>query len=214
MKRDQIANLLNKYWSCETTLAEEQELRRYFAEDDLPEEFLPYASLFTYVTAEQAPQLSDAFDRTLQEAIERTPRPAAAQRLSPGSMLMRIAASFLLIGGMGVGLFFITREQNNPRHGERGDEAMQMLKHATHALEKLSDALLLSEEASRKTLLQINAMEIDWELIDSLSSETPVEEARDSLESGNSEEPHPGGNPEQVMEKPLYRESIKRAHKI
>ena len=91
---------------------------------------------------------------------------------------------------------------------------MQMLKHATHALEKLSDALLLSEEASRKTLLQINAMEIDWELIDSLSSETPVEEARDSLESGNAEEPHPAGNPEQVMEKPLYRESIKRAHKI
>lgn len=214
MRRDQIANLLNKYWSCETTLAEEQELRRYFAEDDLPEEFLPYAPLFTYVTAEQSPHLSDAFDRRLQEAIERTPRPAAAQRLSSGSMLMRIAASFLLIGGMGVGLFFITRKQNSPRYVERGDEVTQMMKHATHALEKLSDALLLSEEASRETLLQINKMEIDWELIDSLSSETPVEEASDSLESGNSEEPHRAGNPEQVMKKPLYRESIKRAHKI
>jgi hypothetical protein len=214
MKRDQIANLLNKYWRCETTLAEEQELRRYFAEDDLPEEFLPYAPLFTYVTAEQSPRLSEAFDRRLQEAIERAPRPAAAQRLSPRTMLMRIAASFLLIVGMGVSLFFITRKQNNPRYAERGDEATQMLKHATNALEKLSDALLLSEEASRETLLQIDEMEIDWELIDSLSSETAVEEASDSLEGGNPEGSHPANNPEQVEKKPIYRESIKREHKI
>ncbi|NCC62438.1 MAG: hypothetical protein EOM12_16210, partial [Verrucomicrobiae bacterium] len=57
MKRDRIIELLNKYWNCETNLADEQELRRLFTEEELPEELQRYATLFSYIEKETTPRL-------------------------------------------------------------------------------------------------------------------------------------------------------------
>jgi len=215
MKKDQIAALLNKYWRCETTVAEEQELRRFFAEEELPEELQQYAPLFSYIAEEHAPRLSRGFDRRLEESLRHAgATPLRQQRIPRRAMLMRVAASFLLIVGLGVSLFFITRQQNNPHFTERGDEDTQVLEQATEALEKLADALLMSEEASRETLRQINELEIDWELIDSLSSDTTPEEADPVTEIDDAEEPHPAVDSWQENEKAIYNEMSKREEKI
>lgn len=217
--RDYIANLLHKYWECETTLSEEQELRRLFGSDQLPEEFMQYKPLFTYFSEEQAPRLSESFNRTLEETFKQT---AAKERhRSPQlSFIMQIAASLILVGGLGISVFFITRQQNHPQYSERNMEASQAIEHATHALEKLSDAITLSEEASINTLRQINEMEIDWMLIDSLSQEQALDTdtiLSDSLNNELLNDVHSFnfiGDPNQTKEQPILREKSKIEVKI
>lgn len=48
MESDRIKNLLEKYWSCETTLEEEQELRNWFKNQGNPDGFMEEQALFRY----------------------------------------------------------------------------------------------------------------------------------------------------------------------
>lgn len=211
MNRDHIAKLLDKYWKCETTVAEEQELRRCFARADMEEEFQRYASLFTYVEEEQSVKLSRDFDLRLQEALRRAARPVWTRRPSFIAPLMRIAASILLIGGMGVSLFFISRQRNQPRYAVETDEASHAMEQATYALKKLSYALQMSEEASMQTIQLIDEMEIDWALVDSLSSETPQMEETDSQAV---ETEMPADANQRKAEKVPFRKPAKREDSI
>ena len=42
-----INQLLDRYWKCETSLEEEEILRTFFRQDELPAELKPYKSLFS-----------------------------------------------------------------------------------------------------------------------------------------------------------------------
>lgn len=214
MKRDRIIELLNKYWNCETNLAEEQELRRLFAEEELPEELQRYAPLFSYIEEEQAPRLSAGFEQRLQESLRKADTAVVPQHMPRRTRLMRIAASILLLVGMGVSLYFITRQQNNPRYAESGKADSEVWEQATDALEKLADALRLSEEASRETLRQLNAMEIDWEMIDSLNSETTPGETDPYSETDDAGEVSPANDTIQKGVNAGYLESINSEEKI
>lgn len=173
MNREYIDILLERYWNCETSVREEQELRDFFSRADLPKELQPYLPLFSYIGDEQAVRLSDDFDGRLQASI------AAAGRKKKRSFriltpLLRIAASLLLIGGLGISLFFITRQQNKPYYTETTNydtkDTNTAMQQATYALEKLSNALQMSEEASLETIRSFNELDIDWSTLDSLSS--------------------------------------------
>lgn len=173
MNREYIDILLERYWNCETSVREEQELRDFFSRDDLPEEFLPYLPLFSYIGDEQAVRLSDDFDGRLQASIAA----AGGKKKGPFRILtplLRIAASLLLIGGLGISLFFITRQQNKPYYTETTNydtsDTNTAMQQATYALEKLSNALQMSEEASLETIRSFNELDIDWSTLDSLSS--------------------------------------------
>ena len=214
MKRDRIIELLQQYWNCETNPAEEQELRRLFAEEELPEELQRYAPLFSYIEEEQAPRLSANFEQRLQESLRNAENPVNRQQMPRRTRLMRIAASILLLVGMGVSLYFITRQQNNPQYAERGNTDTEVLEQATDALAKLADALRLSEEASRETLRQLNAMEIDWEMIDSLNSETAAGDRDPDVETDDAGELFPSGDTIQEEVTTGYPESINEEEKI
>ena len=43
-----IEQLLERYWRCETSLQEEEILRAFFSQEDIPAALLPYRDLFTY----------------------------------------------------------------------------------------------------------------------------------------------------------------------
>jgi hypothetical protein len=214
MKRDRIIELLNKYWNCETNLAEEQELRRLFTEEELTEELQHYAPLFSYIEEEQAPRLSAGFEQRLRESLRKAKIPAIPQHMPRRTRVMRIAASILLLLGTGVSLYFITRQQNNPQYAEKGVEETEVLEQATDALEKLADALRLSEEASRETLRQLNEMEIDWEMIDSLNRVTAPGETDPDVETDDAAKGSPSGDTIQEGATRGYPESINGEEKI
>lgn len=94
MNRD-IEKLLEKYWMCETTLEEEQELHRFFAEEEVPEKLQSYAELFLLQTEEKEESLDDSFDERILELIAEEEAPVRRRRiLHP---VWQIAASVVIL---------------------------------------------------------------------------------------------------------------------
>lgn len=79
-----INQLLERYWVGETSLEEEQILRSFFSQPNVPEELKQYRCLFIYEQTEPATDvLGDDFDEQLMSIIER-PRPVKARVLAIG----------------------------------------------------------------------------------------------------------------------------------
>ena len=47
-----IEQLLERYWACETTLQEEEILRTFFSQEDVPADLQKYRALFVYAQQE------------------------------------------------------------------------------------------------------------------------------------------------------------------
>lgn len=79
-----INQLLECYWAGETSLEEEQILRSFFSQPNVPDELKQYRCLFIYEQTEPATDvLGDDFDEQLMSIIER-PRPVKARVLTIG----------------------------------------------------------------------------------------------------------------------------------
>lgn len=65
-----IEQLLDRYFECETSLGEEQILRAFFAQENVPVRLLPYRDLFTEPEqAREEEKLSDNFDQKIMALI-------------------------------------------------------------------------------------------------------------------------------------------------
>ncbi|MDR1517047.1 MAG: hypothetical protein LBS52_02925 [Dysgonamonadaceae bacterium] len=170
MELSRIHSLLDKYWNCETSAYEEKELQDFFSRNDVPFGLQRYAPLFSYRETQQSLSLGNDFDERLKTAMDKA-KIAKKEYVTIKIFLplLRIAASVVLIAGLGASLFFIAKQNNKPRFAETYNDPDAALKHATFALEKLSDALQAGENASLKTLQNIDEMGIDWMALDSLS---------------------------------------------
>lgn len=79
-----INQLLERYWAGETSLEEEQILRSFFSQPNVPDELKQYRCLFIYEQTEPATDvLGDDFDEQLMSIIE-SPRPVKARVLTIG----------------------------------------------------------------------------------------------------------------------------------
>ena len=99
-----IKQLMERYWSCETSLEEEEILRMFFSQKDVPAELLRYKDLFTYEQREtKTDVLGDDFDERLMAMIEE-PAPVKArtitmtQRLMPLFKAAAVVAIILTLG--------------------------------------------------------------------------------------------------------------------
>lgn len=99
-----IEQLLERYWQAETSLEEEEILRTFFSQKDVPTMLLPYRDLFVFESKErETNELGADFDERLNKAIGyREPVKARtlslAQRLKP---LFKAAAIVAVIITMG-----------------------------------------------------------------------------------------------------------------
>ena len=65
-----INQLLERYWRCETTLEEEQILRSFFSQTDVPEDLRKYRTLFLYEqTQPKTCRLGEDFDERMRSLI-------------------------------------------------------------------------------------------------------------------------------------------------
>ncbi|MDR0187000.1 pyruvate ferredoxin oxidoreductase [Prevotella brunnea] len=99
-----IEQLMERYWRCETTLHEEDILRTFFSQEDVPAEFLPYKDLFVYGREQkESDALDDEFDRKVLGMI-REDEPVKArtitmrQRLIPLFKAAAVVAIVLTLG--------------------------------------------------------------------------------------------------------------------
>lgn len=66
-----IEQLLERYWQCEVSLEEEQILRTFFQQKEIPSHLLPYKNLFEYERAQQKIGLDENFDKKILACIEK-----------------------------------------------------------------------------------------------------------------------------------------------
>ena len=93
MDYDRIIGLLDKYWKCETTLPEEEELRYFYKHcRQMPEELAEYRELFIFQEGERQIGLGNDFDRKILASIYNK-RPAGWRKG------LRVAAVLLLLIG-------------------------------------------------------------------------------------------------------------------
>lgn len=73
-KEEYIKQLLDKYLDGETSSAEERALRGYFTNkgNDIPEEWMPYRALFTYIAEERADEgeTAETIDINVNKAVK------------------------------------------------------------------------------------------------------------------------------------------------
>ena len=96
MDSNRINELLDRYWNCETTLEEEQQLREYFRGSDIREEWKETAVLFRYFEENKKKSLNDvSFDGGVMEKVRVPTGQGKMVKLFYNSM--RIAAGLAVV---------------------------------------------------------------------------------------------------------------------
>ena len=147
-----IEQLLERYWQCETTVAEERILREFFSQDDVPAALSAYRDLFRYEADEQQTALGSDFDRRVLEQIEepvvRLQRNTWQRRLMP---FVRAAAVVAVVAGVGFAAqraFTVSEDQNVVSYNY--DAYKDTYTDPQVAYEQMSDALKLVSDGLRQ----------------------------------------------------------------
>lgn len=102
MKPDMIKQLLDRYFEGNSSLEEEQQLRRYFTEGPVAAELLVYQPIFQFLETEQAIKLPLDFESDFMKLIE-TPASQAKVRAIRQPIrlwITRAAAILILVLGL------------------------------------------------------------------------------------------------------------------
>jgi ABC-type enterochelin transport system substrate-binding protein len=95
MDSNRIEELLKRYWNCETSLEEEQQLREYFRGREIPEQLKETAALFQYFEHQKKQELADsAFDH---DVLKKVNAPKKGKVVSLAYNAMRIAAGVAVL---------------------------------------------------------------------------------------------------------------------
>ncbi len=97
-----IEQLLERYWTCDTSLEEEQILRAFFSQKELPEGLAAYRELFAAAPSDSE-TLGDDFDAKVLAAIDEPPTVKARtikmpRRLMPLFKAAAVVAIIITIG--------------------------------------------------------------------------------------------------------------------
>ena len=74
MEREQVAQLLEKYWQVETSVEEEKLLMEYFRGTDVPLEWEPYRDIFSFYAQEEEVKPREGLEERIMQRIQPRPR--------------------------------------------------------------------------------------------------------------------------------------------
>ena len=90
-----IEQLLERYWNCETSLEEEQILRSFFHQKEIPAHLLRYKAMFAYQEIEKERGLGSDFDAKVLARVEKPV--VKAQRLTLRTRFMPLFKAAAMI---------------------------------------------------------------------------------------------------------------------
>jgi len=106
MDSSTIRAILDKYWEGEASLTEEDLLRDYFSQDNVPKEFESIKPMFQFFKQEQEAYLNGDFDERLSSKLKAVD-PQVPRRHSLTFYIRRVAAVAAIFAGV---LFFFQSE--------------------------------------------------------------------------------------------------------
>ncbi|RAV99847.1 hypothetical protein [Pseudochryseolinea flava] len=149
MDSKKIEELLNKYWNCETSLEEEQQLKEYFKSGEIPEQLKDTAALFQYFDVSKKKSLNDiGFDNSILNSV--APKKGKIVKLVYNSM--RIAAGIAVLVAA---VWFVRQElrKSDPPSAtveDTYDDPKLAFEETKKALMMISKSFGKAEEQARK----------------------------------------------------------------
>lgn len=98
-----IEQLLERYWECQTTIEEEEILRNFFNQENIPASLLQYKPLFVYESqSKKQDTLDDSFDEQIlnELGLNQSLRMTIFQRLTPLFKAVAVVCFFITIGAV------------------------------------------------------------------------------------------------------------------
>jgi len=142
MDYERIKSLLEKYWSCETTLEEEEYLREQLSRDDLPQDLREFASLFRYFKIQKDVKTQDGFEDRIIDTLSSKNKSGKRRYLS---IFYKVAAAVILL------LFVFTIHQRFITVRDKATTLVQdTFEDPEKALEETKKALMLVSEKWNK----------------------------------------------------------------
>lgn len=160
-----IEQLLERYWQCETTPEEDNILRAFFAQPDVPAELTRYKALFEYEQQQANEGLDEDFDRRLcklagvaeekkeQPKVVRAYRVTFASRLRPLWHAAAVVAVVLVLGNATQHIF----DRNMPKeewdynpsaYKDSYDNPQEAYETLSGGIEELKDVLSSSADSA------------------------------------------------------------------
>lgn len=159
MDSRQIEQLLEKYWNCETSLEEEQELRAFFLGSQVPESLKETAELFRFFEAEKSMGLEEKFEKVVTKSL-RERRGGKMISMVSFKNVARIAAGIVVLV---VATYFIRNEIRKSYPQELQDtytdpelafeetkKALQMISSSFGKAKKQAGKMRMFNEAEKK----------------------------------------------------------------
>ncbi len=148
MDSKKIEELLSRYWNCESSLEEEQQLREYFRAGKYPEHFRETAALFVYFDEHKKKSISDsAFDSQVVDKVNAAPK---GKMVSLVRNSMRIAAGITVLV---VAFLFVKNElrESTPQQiVDTYDDPKLAFEETKRALRMISKSFGTAEQEARK----------------------------------------------------------------
>lgn len=143
-----IEQLIERYWDCQTSPQEEQILRSFFSQKDVPAHLLRYKDLFSFENNERKIGLSEDFDRRLLAEIEKptvkAKRISLYHRLMPMFKAAAAVALVVLLGKAAQSSFDRNSDTTNhavQNYQETYSDPKQAYEHVSSALKIVSETL-------------------------------------------------------------------------
>lgn len=156
MDSKQLEQLLKKYWDCETSVEEENELKAWFRNNPAPEHLKDTAALFLYFGENKKKEIADVnFDHQVIEDIK--PRRGRMASLVQNSM--RIAAGLIVLM---VATWFVRNEirKTTPQEMvDTYDDPKLALEETKKALKLISKSFGAAEDEAKNLNLFNKAQE-------------------------------------------------------
>ncbi len=146
MDSEKLEELLQKYWDCETSLEEEQQLHEYFRNENVPEKLKDTAALFHYFEQQKSTSVSEQFDRTLMGQLKK-PKGKVTNLIQTS---LKIAAGIAVLV---VAVFFVReeiRKNDVVAMEDTYDDPQKALEETKKALLMISKGFGRAEEQAKK----------------------------------------------------------------
>ena len=137
MTTEQISEILEKYWTGDTSLEDESALKTFFSGENIPEELKKYQPLFLWETNQLQIKGSSALKKEPK-------RPLSVQWYS----LLKIAASVLFVLTLGIGFYTHYQQEKymDRIFSETYSDPEDALRETKNVINKISSLLNLAKD--------------------------------------------------------------------
>lgn len=150
MDSKKLEELLQKYWDCESSLEEEEQLRAYFRSNDVPEQWRETAILFRYFDEQNGKSVDPHFETTVVSRIKSTKQADSGKLVKLFYSSMRIAAGVAVLLAA---VYFVRQElrsDNAVALEDTYDDPQQAFEETKRALLMISKGFGNAEKQAKK----------------------------------------------------------------